>query len=76
MDGTVFREVLDALKRESAADPTLMLNGYPAANLTDALNSGEHNRQMNWAKQLYPYGSEFGFDTTGQEEASVSKAPL
>ena len=28
-------------------------------------------RQQHWASQLYPYGSEFGFDTTGQEEVVV-----
>lgn len=53
MDGTVFREVLDALKRETAADPALMLNGYPAINVTNALDQGEQRRQVNWAKQMH-----------------------
>jgi hypothetical protein len=71
MDGTVFREVLVALKTELAADPNLMLDGYYAQNITDMLDMGEHRRQQNWAKQKYPYGSEFGFDTTGQEEVVI-----
>ena len=28
-------------------------------------------RQENWQTQAYPYGSEFGFDTTGQEEVVI-----
>ena len=30
-----------------------------------------HARQRGWAATPYPYGSEFGFDTTGQEEVVV-----
>ena len=71
MDGTVFREVLVALKTELAADPTLMLDGFHAQNVSDMLDAGERRRQQNWAKQAYPYGSEFGFDTTGQEEVVI-----
>ena len=71
MDGTVFREVLNALKDEVAADPSLMLNGVFAANLSSALDKNMHSRQRAWAPQQYPYGSEFGFDTTGQEEVVI-----
>ena len=30
-----------------------------------------HGRQEHWARQRFPYGSEFAFDTTGQEEVVV-----
>jgi len=71
MDGTVFREVLIVLKEEVAVDPTLTLNGENASALAEKLNANNMKRQQNWARQPYPYGSEFGFDTTGQEEVVI-----
>ena len=61
MDGTVFREVLNALKAEAAADPTAMLgNKIPVTAMRDRLDTQSQKRQANWARQQYPYGSEFG----------------
>ena len=65
MDGTVFREVLNALKTEGAAGDASF------QTLADSLDKIMHARQQRWEKQPYPYGSEFGFDTTGQEEVVV-----
>ena len=64
MDGTVFREVLRALKVEGVANATI--EGWAAA-----LDVRMQGRQKRWASQRFPYGSEFAFDTTGQEEVVV-----
>lgn len=64
MDGTVAREVLVALKTEGAAYATF-------AQLAATLESNMATRQAHWAATPYPYGSEFGFDTTGQEEVVI-----
>jgi hypothetical protein len=61
MDGTVFREVLKALQAEGTLNATF-------AAWAEQLDSHMHGRQQHWAKQRFPYGSEFAFDTTGQEE--------
>lgn len=59
MDGTVFREVLTALKAEGRLNATI-------AGWATELDSHMHGRQQHWAKQNFPYGSEFAFDTTGR----------
>ncbi len=64
MDGTVAREVLDDLTTEGAANATF-------SALAGTLRENMHARQRGWAATPYPYGSEFGFDTTGQEEVVV-----
>jgi len=64
MDGTVAREVLRALLEEGEANQTLA--AYAAT-----LRANMLVRQQHWASTPYPYGSEFGFDTTGQEEVVV-----
>lgn len=64
MDGTVFREVLDALKEEGQANETIA--GWAAE-----LDSRMRGRQGRWQRERFPYGSEFAFDTTGQEEVVV-----
>ena len=64
MDGTVYREVLDALKHEGKTNATI-------AAWAVALDKKLHSRQIHWTQEPYPYGSEFGFDTTGQEEVVV-----
>jgi len=65
MDGTVAREVLRALLAEgTAGNATLGAIGA-------TLESNMRVRQRHWAVTPYPYGSEFGFDTTGQEEVVV-----
>ncbi|KAK3287799.1 hypothetical protein CYMTET_4709 [Cymbomonas tetramitiformis] len=65
MDGTVVREVLEALKREGEAGNATF------ADFATRISNNMQVRQQNWAKNPYPYGSEFGFDTTGQEEVVV-----
>jgi hypothetical protein len=35
------------------------------------LNTTLYERSLGWTREPYPYGSEFGFDTTGQEEVVV-----
>jgi len=64
MDGTVFREILDILKIEGASNTTM--SGWEST-----INSNMQTRQRRFASQKYPYGSEFGFDTTGQEEVVI-----
>ena len=65
MDGTVAREVLEALLVEGAAGNATF------AALGSTLEKNMKARQLHWAGTPYPYGSEFGFDTTGQEEVVV-----
>ena len=65
MDGTVAREVLDALLVEGFAGNSTLLG------IANTLKANMQVRQKRWADTPYPYGSEFGFDTTGQEEVVV-----
>jgi len=64
MDGTVFREVLLALTTEGASNTTI-------AGWANDVNRNMKARADNWNRQTFPYGSEFNFDTTGQEEVFV-----
>eukprot|EP00965_Chrysotila_dentata_P091496 3021231-Pleurochrysis_carterae.AAC.1 len=41
------------------------------ASYAKTLEDNMRARQQHWANTPYPYGSEFGFDTTGQEEVVV-----
>jgi hypothetical protein len=61
MDGTVFREVLLALHEEGESNSTV-------AGWATQLEAAMRSRAVGWAAQTFPYGSEFNFDTTGQEE--------
>jgi len=70
MDGTVAREVLDALLWEGSNATGGGANATFAA-LGATLRENMQARQAHWAATPYPYGSEFGFDTTGQEEVVV-----
>lgn len=65
MDGTLFREVLRSLDEEAGEDAEAW---KPVA---DQIRADMLNRTENFAAQEYPYGSEFGFDTTGQEEVVI-----
>ena len=65
MDGTVAREVLEALLIEGAAGNATL------GALGATLKANMKARQLSFASRPYPYGSEFGFDTTGQEEVVV-----
>ena len=67
MDGTVAREVLAALLLEGEAGNTTL------AAIGAQLRGQMQRRQQRWAVTPHPYGSEFGFDTTGQEEV---RSPL
>ena len=64
MDGTVFRELLGALTEEGAVNATIA--GWAAQ-----LEANMLARAQGWATETFPYGSEFNFDTTGQEEVYV-----
>ena len=64
MDGTVVREVLDALLVEGGAGNATL------GALGSTLKANMKARQLGFASKPYPYGSEFGFDTTGQEEVA------
>ena len=64
MDGTVFREVLLALKVEAVENKTF-------ANFSQMLDANMKQRQQGWEVNPHPYGSEFAFDTTGQEEVVI-----
>jgi len=59
MDGTVFREILIALQRESFDE------------LAAQVDTNMRSRTAIWNAQEFPYGSEFNWDTTGQEECAV-----
>lgn len=56
MDGTVFVELLQDLKREGLTQ-----------NASD-LESRMHARETKWRAEAYPFGSEMPWDSTGQEE--------
>lgn len=56
MQGTVFLELLEDLKREGRTEQAR------------ALEEGMRARAERWARQAYPFGSEMAWDSTGQEE--------
>jgi hypothetical protein len=56
MDGTVFLEILNDLKREGLTQN--------ATDLEDRMQA----RESAWKTQSYPFGSEMPWDSTGQEE--------
>jgi len=67
MDGTVFREVLRCLQDEASvqgSDPKW-------ASLAATIEGNMRKRAERFAGEPYPYGSEFSFDTTGQEEVVI-----
>ena len=67
MDDTTFREILRALTEESEADPSRI----DFANATRDITANMYSRAAGRFSQPYPYGSEFAFDTTGQEAVVV-----
>jgi hypothetical protein len=67
MDGTVFRELLDVVTQEAADDPA----NATVAGWRDSLGANMAARAHAWSKFPWPYGSEFAYDTTGQEEVYV-----
>jgi hypothetical protein len=67
MDGTVFRELLDVVAQEAADDPA----NATIAEWRDSLGANMAARAHAWSTYPWPYGSEFAYDTTGQEEVYV-----
>ena len=67
MDDTTFREILNAVKEEAAADPSRTDFKIAAENIT----ANMYERASGRFSQPYPYGSEFAFDTMGQEAVVV-----
>lgn len=67
MDGTVFRELLLAVQAEAAADPS----NATLAGWASTLDTNMRARALAWSTALWPYGSEFAYDTTGQEEVFI-----
>jgi len=67
MDDTTFREILNALNEECQADSTRIDFCSSASRIT----ANMYTRATGFSKQEYPYGSEFAFDTTGQEAVVV-----
>ena len=75
MDGTVTREVLDAVLEER--DEAATMSGTSDAQqqlwstLATQLLAGEKERADYFLTAVNPYGSEFSYDTTGQEEIVI-----
>lgn len=67
MDDTTFREILRAVNEEAEADPSRKDFAIAATNITNDM----FERAVAWSNASYPYGSEFSFDTTGQEAVVV-----
>ena len=65
MDGTVFREILRSIQEEAEIDAATW------APFAEQIRGNMLNRTEGFAVEQYPYGSEFAFDTTGQEEVVV-----
>ena len=68
MDGTIFRFVLDALLEEALGDQGNVTQWKAYA---EQLSANMENRAQQFAAMTFPYGSEFNFDSTGQEEVYV-----
>ena len=66
MDGTIFRELLLILELEAAVTGNATI-----ATWRDRLHADMLARATGWSRVVWPYGSEFAYDTTGQEEVFV-----
>jgi hypothetical protein len=86
MDGTIFREVLRSVLEEnetayaeSTAVKARRVGSSPTAAAATArwnelgtkLLAVQSSRAKHWSTAMWPYGSEFSYDTTGQEEVVV-----
>merc|ERR1712125_213662 len=67
MDGTLFREVLRCVKEEASMSDS----SVDWSLLAVQIEANMYRRAQNFAAHEYPYGSEFSFDTTGQEEVVI-----
>jgi hypothetical protein len=63
MVGSAHLLVLDALQQEAVVDPA-----GPWAKHFATIDANQRQRAGIWETNPFPYGSEFPFDTTGQEE--------
>jgi hypothetical protein len=73
MDGTVVREVLRSVLEERD-EPVGAGAGSEHGNWTQLgakILAGEKGRAEYFKVAKYPYGSEFSYDTTGQEEIVI-----
>ena len=71
MDGTVTREVLRSVREEAAEADAGRAPPRMWRALADAITKGEASRAEYFKTAPNPYGSEFSYDTTGQEEVVV-----
>ena len=75
MDGTIFREVLQAVQEEVMLEHHGIVSKINTENMfgdvAQRIKSNMIARAHQFNASKYPYGSEFNFDTTGQEEVVV-----
>ena len=74
MDGTVAREVLRSILEEAdevRRDGSALRGGPNWTAIGAHIRAGEKSRADYFVKAANPYGSEFAYDTTGQEEVVV-----
>ena len=67
---TLFREVLRSLTEEAAA-ASEGADKKKWQNKSATIEANMYTRALGFSQTEYPYGSEFSFDTTGQEEVVV-----
>lgn len=67
MDGTVFRSVLLAARDEGWTSTVALIETLMRMRTLTGVAPG----QQAWVDADFPYGSEFSWDTTGQEEVAV-----
>ena len=67
---TLFREVLRSLTEEAAA-ASEGADRKKWQNKSATIEANMYTRALGFSQTEYPYGSEFSFDTTGQEEVVV-----
>eukprot|EP00041_Stephanoeca_diplocostata_P037277 m.1401029 g.1401029 ORF g.1401029 m.1401029 type:complete len:461 (+) comp25007_c0_seq12:114-1496(+) len=71
MDGTVFREVLIALEDEGVGDASWKAKAMCITAMMYNRTVSGFNGSPGWNDQAAPFGSEFNWDTTGQEEVAI-----
>lgn len=67
MDGTVFREVLKATTAEGWTNATNLITEIMYQRCITGVSANDKG----WVSSDLPAGSEFSWDTTGQEEVGV-----
>ena len=72
MDGTIFRDLLDAVRFEAQSDSS---SNDDQQHWSDAAQKIEMLMKMRtdiWNGADFPYGSEFAWDTTGQVRGKLA----